>query len=312
MIASPRDSVFLMSKAPIMPFYTDAYLADTGHLTTEAHGAYLLLLLHCWRCNGAPVADDDRLLARIVKATPRRWRILRRDLLPFFDITDGHWRQKKLLKTWEEVTRKIELNREKAFKSHDVRRRSVQGSGSGAARAPAPAAQDAAGVPSINQDPESINHSEKNYEKIKIQETPTDTPALDALKPILANADYFLPGRAATLAPAMKPQVEAALREAQVLAAPASSAEVSAAVSRIFAHFPPGSGDAARQRFADYCQLLAEYPADLLHGACRHVITTHKYHTLPKIADLAAFADPELTRRRFTIVKLQKILAKME
>ena len=48
-----------MSKAPSMPMYWDAYIADTTHLSTEEHGAYLLLLAAMWRRDGS-VPDDDK------------------------------------------------------------------------------------------------------------------------------------------------------------------------------------------------------------------------------------------------------------
>lgn len=99
-----------MSKAPSMPMYWDAYLADTTHLTTEEHGAYMLLLAAMWRRNGW-VPDDDRDNARILGLTIGKWRKIKVRLSGFLMFREGEISQKKLLETWENTQEKIEKNR---------------------------------------------------------------------------------------------------------------------------------------------------------------------------------------------------------
>lgn len=55
-----------------MPLYVGDYLGDTQRLTTEQHGAYLLLILDYWR-NG-PAPDDDLVLQQITKLNKAGWK----------------------------------------------------------------------------------------------------------------------------------------------------------------------------------------------------------------------------------------------
>ena len=97
-----------MSQAPIMPLATDAYLADTKHLTIEQHGAYLMILMVTWRNNGAPLVDDNVRMARILGITKKNWLKIRSTLVEFFDLSDGFWRQKKLEEMWLAVAKRRE------------------------------------------------------------------------------------------------------------------------------------------------------------------------------------------------------------
>lgn len=77
-----------------MPFYVGDYLGDTQRLTTEQHGAYLLLMLDYWR-NG-PAPDDDAVLRQIAKLDRAGWKKHRDALARLFQITDGEWRHKRI------------------------------------------------------------------------------------------------------------------------------------------------------------------------------------------------------------------------
>lgn len=76
-----------------MPLYIGDYLADTSRLSTEQHGAYLLLLMDYWR-NGPPL-DDDGELASITKLPPAQWRKHAAKLRGFFEPVDGRLVQKR-------------------------------------------------------------------------------------------------------------------------------------------------------------------------------------------------------------------------
>lgn len=76
-----------------MPLYIGDYLADTSRLSTEQHGAYLLLLMDYWR-NGPPL-DDDEELASITKLPLPQWRKHAAKLRSFFEAVNGRLVQKR-------------------------------------------------------------------------------------------------------------------------------------------------------------------------------------------------------------------------
>lgn len=69
---------------PWMPLYWADYFGDTMHLTTEEHGAYLLLIGAYWR-HGGPIPADDRYLSRATRSG-RRWGKIKDAVLALFTI----------------------------------------------------------------------------------------------------------------------------------------------------------------------------------------------------------------------------------
>lgn len=77
-----------MSAAPFMQLYVADYLGDTRHLTTEQHGAYLLLLMTMWRADGR-LPNDPKKLARITGCTASRWARIAAEVMEFFEVDGG-------------------------------------------------------------------------------------------------------------------------------------------------------------------------------------------------------------------------------
>lgn len=107
-----------MAALPYMPLFVADYLADTAHLSTTQHGAYLLLIMNYWQ-RGGPLPDDDARLAKIARVGPREWARMRDTLSEFFAVGDGAWSHSRL-------TRELARVEAKSLKSKAAAQASVQ------------------------------------------------------------------------------------------------------------------------------------------------------------------------------------------
>ncbi len=94
-----------------MPLYIGDYLADTSRLTTEQHGAYLLLIMDYWRNGSLP--DNDEVLASIVRLPVERWKKHRGAISGYFTPMDGRWRHARV-ESEKKRTRDIQKKRKEA------------------------------------------------------------------------------------------------------------------------------------------------------------------------------------------------------
>jgi uncharacterized protein YdaU (DUF1376 family) len=88
-----------------MMLWTDAYLADTTHLRTVEHGAYLLLLMAMWRAGGS-LPNDDKRLAQMCRMRPDKWRAIAPTIRQFMTVEGDRITQKRLREEFELGTKK--------------------------------------------------------------------------------------------------------------------------------------------------------------------------------------------------------------
>jgi uncharacterized protein YdaU (DUF1376 family) len=125
-----------------MPLYIGDYLADTMHLSTEQHGAYLLLLFHLWR--RGLLHDDDVVLAKITGLTKSAWSSARPVLAEFFEIHEGRWHHGRVERE------RIRVSAKQLSNSKQAKLAAASRWGNAASNAVSNAASNAASIASSN------------------------------------------------------------------------------------------------------------------------------------------------------------------
>lgn len=82
-----------MAALPYIQLYVADYLADTMHLTTEEHGAYLLIIMNYWQ-TGKPI--PIKRLAAVARLSNERWNSVKETLQDFFIVTETHWHHNRI------------------------------------------------------------------------------------------------------------------------------------------------------------------------------------------------------------------------
>jgi uncharacterized protein YdaU (DUF1376 family) len=106
----PRAKRAFMAELPYLPLWTDAYLADTYHLTDTQHGLYLRLLMLMWRTPGCRVPNNDEWLAKRFRDMDAL-----RAIIGEFCQSDGNWiTQNRLTFEYEQARKRSTKQSERA------------------------------------------------------------------------------------------------------------------------------------------------------------------------------------------------------
>lgn len=117
-----------------MPLAIGDYLADTSHLDTTQHGAYLLLLMHYWR--KGPLPNDAEQLANITKLSKDAWSSQQAVLMNFFTLAeDGLWHQKRSDREREKWMKTRQTAQHKASNAAKTRWENASSNASGTSQA---------------------------------------------------------------------------------------------------------------------------------------------------------------------------------
>jgi uncharacterized protein YdaU (DUF1376 family) len=83
-----------------MQLYTADYLADTAHLSTVEHGAYLLLIFNYWQRGESFKAKDERSLnkrlATVARLSEQDWEVVKEAIEEFFVTSETEWSHNRI------------------------------------------------------------------------------------------------------------------------------------------------------------------------------------------------------------------------
>jgi uncharacterized protein YdaU (DUF1376 family) len=79
-----------------MPLWIGDYLSGTMLLTTEQHGAYLLMIMAAWK-EGGRLPNVAEQLQAIARLPPARWKVHEPMLRPFFQVTPEFWTHERVV-----------------------------------------------------------------------------------------------------------------------------------------------------------------------------------------------------------------------
>lgn len=111
-----------MAALPYMPLFVADYLADTAHLSTIQHGAYLLLIMNYWQ-RGGPLPNDDARLSRIVRMSVRNWQQIKAPIVELFATGSDSGPQ---LLQHHRIDRELDRIADKSLKSKKAAQASVE------------------------------------------------------------------------------------------------------------------------------------------------------------------------------------------
>ncbi|MFA5801555.1 MAG: DUF1376 domain-containing protein [Thermoleophilia bacterium] len=107
-----------MAEFPFFRFFVGDYQSDTDHLSTEEHGAYLLLLMHYWRKGF--LKKDPSKLKNICKLSRFKFNKYFPTLMEFFEESDGFLINKRMEKELQYAGKKSEHARRAAQAKWDA------------------------------------------------------------------------------------------------------------------------------------------------------------------------------------------------